>query len=485
MAELPLYLTELYGDDADAKLIELGAMEDPNGPITIAPVGAVLGSDGTYTLTSGWQTNAFAYTGQASDYAVYSVAITGTKMSANTFEVLAGLAISNGTEYADGEQINTTAYDGTVVPRANKSPYYSVSVGFRNPISSGADALYGMVAGFSKAGNFNVASNCIRTNFGDTESTHTVTVVLYKDVFHFYNDDILIGSVAVDDARFKVTGASGTQYGFNKGDTFYFGVSAVNVANPVKAKVAKELYGQAALAEIQSKYYGVLENSIAPVGAVLGNDGVYSITSNWQTNGFAYTCASSDYAVYSVAITSSKLAITGGIEVLAGISISNGSKYVDGEQMKTNGGSLRAVKSPNYSVTVGIRNPISNGNDALYGMVAGFSQAGNFNVASTCTRVNFGEEESTHTVTAVLYNDVFYFYNDDVFIASMGVDDSRFKVTGNSGTQYGFAAGDTFHFGVSAVNVTPTIKAKVLKQLVGSEALADIVANYSSEIQVA
>ncbi len=491
-------MQELYGAEAlseieSNELYQFGINYDEwRDAEPIMSRGATQNADGTYSLS--WYSTAlgqmaYQYFEGQSDTAVFSVDITmpTSEIYQTNIAPRVGISISNG-------KLLTANYNsGLAVP----GEYQSTQIAFFK--ADGRQSLCSGIDGYKNIGrDCNSVPGYLIPNggFSLTKETSNLTVVLYKQKFYAYVDGAFIYSWAVTDGLLSRTFTNNdgkvASTAYSATDKFMFGICANGTVDwtPV-FKVVKNLYGEDALAELQTNdEYENVGASVRSKGIVKNTDGSYSAPTGWQSYGYKYTTSTAaTTAVYSVKIKGEK-----GLEgnnfwsPSVGIIVTNGTfidnqdlSYVDYRNVN------RTVEANTYYGTC-----FSLTNDRNLKMFSGKSM-NSLNMTAFANNLMLTTTNTERILTLVLYKDTFYCYIDNTLVQTIEVDNVGFqpaKATA-SGKTYGYSKGDSFLFGISAHNVSagfvdPATNAQVeatpitfseIKELYGNAALTELTTN--------
>jgi hypothetical protein len=401
------------------------------------------------------ETASYYYTSEnKSDVVLYSVEI----------NVPNGLGSDSGVPQAgiiltDGTAIPNNIFDGKTVV---KGSYKSIQIGISQ------DSLVshcGTVNSMSR--NLDYPTHRWTMNLSDhncgfkTGTTKILTVALYKDTLYLYVDNAFIYSYAVTDSAYFNTG-------FSANSTYRFGVQTTNNLNatsPVSFKVLKELYGNEAKAEIESKY-------------------IYSISCNGTTTSTFGNTTASNTVVYSIDVNTVNGIPTPWCNASGhiGIAISNAATPTD-------------VMTIGFSQH-GISSACKQGMYRKWDGTDRYGSAVNTELAFAGSN-NAGGTLKSGKLTVVIYNNTLYVYagaTTEKFVNSASL------VNGGGWTNLAsFTANSQWTVGVGAThifNINGTINGNALdysawgitimerNRLYGDEAIEYIKANYSANITV-
>jgi hypothetical protein len=453
-------LEQSYGDDAFTVIEEQPLFAEVRESTKVKTSYNIALDNGVYKAQgANYYKSSYAYTSETySDTIVYKVKMSITNGIAGYKDQLpnVGITLTNGTI------IPGNTLEGRYVPY---NSYFSAQIGLSHVGIVSQLATNGSLARRIDSDNrwdFATVNDAYAIKSGESE--RTLTLILYKDKLYIYVDDNFAQSLSITNANYFKLG----DYSFAAGGTYVMGVNATNIdhtVNPVSLQVVTQLYGDAALAEIQSRH-------------------LYAITCDGTTTSTFRNTTANSTVVFSVDIST-----------------------------------LNGIPTPycNDAGQVGIA--ISNSAAPTEVMTIGFSQMG---IHSTCNQgmyrrwdgtdkwgttvnsslafagwANKGGTLRSGKLTVVIYNDTLYVYAGAT--TETLVNSGSLLNGGGWVNLASFATGAQWTVGVGATNIynlNGTIAGNALdcsawditiverNRLYGGDAIQYIKDNYSADISV-
>ena len=392
---------------------------------------------------SNWQSQ-YAYTStNYSDTVVYSVKISapnGLDKSAYSAVPHVGITLTDGSQIFGGTFDN----DGRVLEGA----YKAIQIGL-TPYS-----LYSQ-CGTNARMNRNLDNSASHTadytsadhayGFVEGVTERTLKIALYNDMLYIYVDGVLAKSYSVTDYTNSVRYFN-TQFAANS--QYRFGIHATSIDHsvyPVSFVVEKELYGDEAKAEIESKSISCTTDD-------------YTSTFNDSTANTAI--------VYSVTVNTLEDVEFGNVNANVGVAIMASNEFEvmtigfgpNGISSTCNGGMYRRWDGSSFNTSSTVNK--------------------DYAFASTQGGILKGGK-----LTVVIYNDTLYVYAGAItekFVMSKSI-----LVGGGAVNLASFTAGSQWKVGIGATYISSDYITIIERnRLYGEEALDYIKTNYSADITV-
>ncbi len=406
-----------------------------------------------------------------------------------TAVIKAKVTVPHGASFPSRYGIGITVTDGTVLSEdfldtenkvRKKGEYLTKEIGitelgiYCSSYMIGAKQRYPGVWGGGTFSELQYSESGLSVWAGTNE--RTLTVLLYKNRFYVYIDDKFIIDAGADKSDYWLCE-------FTKG-SYRFGIFFSETYGIDITLKTEELYGGDAETYIRQNHGEITDYTKERINE---NNGVYTDAgSSFRTSAYAYTSPNTfgATAVYSVKMNVGMIGdFAEGLYGYSDWSANVGITLTDGSYMDIPVDGRDAAAGRFYSAQLGLSKDgvVSH----LGGVIAKTRRitADGFNYSSPADKYALVAGNMTDRIfTVALYKDRLYIYVDGEYVTDVSLTDNNLSISNaSSGYDYSFKAGGEYTFGVNISNVDRTknaVSVEVVKELYGTDALAEITANF-------